>query len=1207
MVLLFVLSSLPEIQSADPAYEDISDSFISTLADRNLSDRQRIDALDELIQEVGRGVLDSSRIVSELLKLISDPTESRELSLQALIGLNKYTLDSASHAASVLVMIQSNSTLIEFRIPLLDRLFTDLPETEGLIQSLLNIFQDQEESRSFRIHLAEFFREHDFKTNLLQPSYLRIFLDQNEADILKRLALDYLEQSGPLPVAMFDELNALILNVDTPMEFRRGAVRLVVKSGSMDANGFQPLLALVSSINNADLSEVLLREVVLVLKNQIQLPSEVLLKLLGMTLEINPSQGITLELLSELFKYYTGEIADLCRQTDPAVLKLEEAPPFDSVLGIVSQWLTEPDLQDALGELGLKWIAETGVKNPYVILIFTEILTEKGPLFLRRDALNYMLGEDNWAENQEKVDSIYLQLAKDVTEDSEIRSRAVSGICRTTSNLYRKPQELEWEPLKLALVELRKRQELIQSLSGLSHTLNEQDVLNFDRVCRGFEKEHQSRWLERISQWNQRHVFFTSPWTLIGFVLIVTHLLFRLWWWGVLQSTPFRIWELDRKLGRWDLRFPLLFKEKRFGVRHLIGLPSWKYHPIVLDEWVKRCSGAVLKYYQGDALIVGRGDYTPAPIEWNENRIPRPDSDLFKRLMNDSTGVFVIFGQPGVGRKSLAVRLVFDGLVDDAHERFCKERFIPVVIEESVFHSGRMKKRKLLDIVKEQLKEMVGPEEPISEDHVIRLLNGRRLMLLLSDIDTWNPVILKQVKEAVAKFPENCRMAVTCRRVDQWLNISSEKIQPLPIEGNHISDFLDGYLRCNDQRDLFTDSEFFDACLHLSRICGTDSISPQILRVYGDYLRLVFTNNHKPAYPGYLTEIHRDLLKALNANQGKSAEDWKFLERILEGIAWRCVKNDLKAGAVARIDIYAEFSDEANLASIVEYLEKKLKLIFETNHEPRQIRFYLDPVAEYLAASNRVRVLGSNGEGWKRFLRDLRQKGSDATRSFSEALRDCCLVSGIGTEGGGIPEFVLTELEKCLDRSRQSLKKDRIYKRVNYLVGKLLTPETSDSAELLEELSEYTAWAGPVAPSLFRVFSDPRADLEVRNSALLALRLIGRDSSAVACLLIQWAVQSDEHLFFRSKVLSILKEFPSEDETVAISLVQILKNRNEYRFLRSAAAELLTGFKYSDRRIIIQLNELCSQESNGPLKQQLRKVRDHLQSLLPDAETPSNN
>lgn len=145
--------------------------------------------------------------------------------------------------------------------------------------------------------------------------------------------------------------------------------------------------------------------------------------------------------------------------------------------------------------------------------------------------------------------------------------------------------------------------------------------------------------------------------------------------------------------------------------------------------------------------------------------------------------------------------------------------------------------------------------------------------------------------------------------------------------------------------------------------------------------------------------------------------DNKLEDRVLhqdaERIAWECLKQSYLPTSANRDAVLAALGGE-DATRRLDYLEHCLHLIQTINPAEDQIRFALDPLAEYLAGLCLVNQYGSNQKAWHQLLDDLHQipETPTAVAGFLMAVRDCCIAKGAEAH---IPDFVTLELAELAD------------------------------------------------------------------------------------------------------------------------------------------------------------------------------------------------
>jgi hypothetical protein len=152
----------------------------------------------------------------------------------------------------------------------------------------------------------------------------------------------------------------------------------------------------------------------------------------------------------------------------------------------------------------------------------------------------------------------------------------------------------------------------------------------------------------------------------------------------------------------------------------------------------------------------------------------------------------------------------------------------------------------------------------------------------------------------------------------------------------------------------------------------------------------------------YLNELNRDV----NADK----LDNRIIQEDAKALAWECLKGTYRPATAKRKDAIAIFSGDDAEARL-KYLEDRLRLIQTIGPAQDQIRFALDPLAEYLAALQLIENYGKNQGQWRKFLTQAATlPGAPAAiQGFLLAVHDCCLRQGAEIK---VPNFVAQELRK---------------------------------------------------------------------------------------------------------------------------------------------------------------------------------------------------
>ncbi len=132
-------------------------------------------------------------------------------------------------------------------------------------------------------------------------------------------------------------------------------------------------------------------------------------------------------------------------------------------------------------------------------------------------------------------------------------------------------------------------------------------------------------------------------------------------------------------------------------------------------------------------------------------------------------------------------------------------------------------------------------------------------------------------------------------------------------------------------------------------------------------------------------------------------------------IAWECLKQTLRPAA-ANTEVAIAILGGNNAETRLNYLEDRLRLIQTIGAAQDQIRFALDPLAEYLGALHLIEFCGKDSQLWQQFLQQAEAiPGSpDSIKGFLLALQDCCLIKG---KQANVSNFVAEELGKLASLS----------------------------------------------------------------------------------------------------------------------------------------------------------------------------------------------
>ena len=277
-----------------------------------------------------------------------------------------------------------------------------------------------------------------------------------------------------------------------------------------------------------------------------------------------------------------------------------------------------------------------------------------------------------------------------------------------------------------------------------------------------------------------------------------------------------------------------------------------------------------------------------------------------------------------------------------------------------------------------------------------------------------------------AGVPDFCvnALVITSRTEETLGKVTKTTLKPLRIEGNRLSSFMEAYLTQRGKRDRFTDTEFFDACSRLSTMVGTRNITVLLAKLYAEQLiarqdgtaSATGTQGLTPL-PDNIPDLMLSYLNELNRDVNADKLDNRMIQEDAKALAWECLKGNYRPATAKRKDALAKLAEGIALLNgddaeaRLKYLEDRLRLIQTIGSAQDQIRFALDPLAEYLAALQLIENYGKNQGQWRKFLSQAAtMPGSPAAiQGFLLAVHDCCLRQGAEVK---VPDFVAQELRK---------------------------------------------------------------------------------------------------------------------------------------------------------------------------------------------------
>ncbi|GET43819.1 HEAT repeat domain-containing protein [Microseira wollei] len=480
---------------------------------------------------------------------------------------------------------------------------------------------------------------------------------------------------------------------------------------------------------------------------------------------------------------------------------------------------------------------------------------------------------------------------------------------------------------------------------------------------------------------------------------------------GIFWLRPLWLLKIDNILKPIGFKLPVLGAE--ISPRYLIFL---KYHPRVLDAWVAFHLKSVREEFQEKNTVRDRKVYIPVPVILDGNNIAQLTGKDLRSSCKKQRGCLLIWGEGGAGKTSLACQIAKWAIADNPDERLCEHRMLPILIEQELDFETATGQQPFMAAIRGQLQDLTNETEAISEELLERLLRQRRILVIVDHFSEMGEATRKAIRPESPDFCVNA-LVLTSRTEETLGQVTRNSLQPLRIEGNRLSSFMEAYLTQRGKRNLFTDAEFFDACSLLSQMVGQRNITVLLAKLYAEQLIVAKEDTSPDQLPDNIPDLMLSYLNELNRNVTGDKLSDRTVHQEAKTLAWECLKRTFRPTSAKREDasatlspgITAQNGDSAELH--LKYLETRLRLIQTIGPAQDQIRFYLDPLAEYLAGLYLLDVYGKDAQLWQQFLQEAAAMpgAPESIKGFLLAVRDCCLAKG---KEAKVPDFVAEELGK---------------------------------------------------------------------------------------------------------------------------------------------------------------------------------------------------
>jgi HEAT repeat protein len=591
----------------------------------------------------------------------------------------------------------------------------------------------------------------------------------------------------------------------------------------------------------------------------------------------------------------------------------------------------------------------------------------------------YALG----AMGTEAADAVPDLIATLNDEQLYVRFGAVKGLGGIAGSFQDQSSTLSRSRLTRVMAEF---EQALKILEAHPESFTEADIARVRRPLSALQIEQDSRFFDKAWDWLLQRRWILA---VVSYVVLLPSL-----WLLVLRLQPLWLLQINNALKPYtDFSLPVVGIQVPLRLVLFVGL--FHYHPRVLDAWVAQYLQTARAQFLKKDTAQARSCCIPIPVILDGNTIAQLTVEDLQPTFAKQRSCLVIWGEGGVGKTSLACQLGGWAMAEPETQRLCQHWMLPVLLEEEFRLTEG--KSPLLEAIRGQLQALIDEPEPICQELLERLLRKRRLLVIVDHLSEMNATTRSTIQPDSSEFPVNA-LVITSRLEESLGRVTKTTLKPLRIEGNKLSSFMEAYLMQRGQRDRFTDPEFFEACNRLSLMVGQRQITVLLAKLYAEQLIAAQSQLPDAVLPDTIPSLMLGYLNELNREVAGEKLDDRTVHQAAKAIAWECLRHSYKPTTAKRADAItalATLFDDQSEAHL-DYLEHRLYLIQTIGSAQDQIRFCLDPLAEYLAGLFVVEQYGNQDNQWRASVlkqaEDLVKSGEqDSIRGFLLAVRDCYL------------------------------------------------------------------------------------------------------------------------------------------------------------------------------------------------------------------------
>lgn len=599
---------------------------------------------------------------------------------------------------------------------------------------------------------------------------------------------------------------------------------------------------------------------------------------------------------------------------------------------------------------------------------------------------------------------------------------------------------------------------------------NEEVKKNADTVKLSIEKLDIAWWEQNFWTPLKNNFIFLLP---ILFFLILLIICLLLFW-----VRPRYLFEINQRIAN----IPLDTRVFALGIlntplRYALIIGFFHYKPRVLDAWLNEYITNTKTVFFKRKTIKERENHINVPIELNDEKKDSLKLNDLKPLFKEPITFLKVLGDGGIGKTSMACIIARWALEANRDERLSTHYMLPVIIEqgnELLTGSGG---NNVEEIIKQQIGRYAMQTKPLSSELIHNLIGHKRILIIVDGFSEMTDTVREKILNDLAVLAAN-NVILTSRRNEDSGDSETATIKPVKIGGKFLSSFFESYLDIKGVKEEFKDDHFI-LCDKLLLLINDNEVTPLFVKLFAD---LQIQAQHSARKGASLSNIPKNVpeeeyspqnipdlvlyyINCLNRefDSKKKTDENKInnetVQDIAKIIAWQCLKNTLTPSLSKKNEIIEHLEKELekrkwklpDVELPISHLEKNLNLIRQIGVSREDIRFMIDPLAEYLASMYFTEMLGKDDIKWKIFISALKKNKQLSERiiGFIYALQDCCSTK----YKNSISEFVPKEMAKAAGIKLANKKKQNSQRRANRIIQDLKLVDSNEFVIIKDEIS----------------------------------------------------------------------------------------------------------------------------------------------------------